>query len=371
MVALFIFALLGLAALTIDTGRGWTMRRELQRTADAAALAAAQYLPQDEAGAVAAANQYIAKNPLRDGTISSSKITFSCVAPNVNCSPHNAVKVELKASVGTTFGKVVSIDTMNGGARSVAVATQPKKYDIEIVLDRTGSMGDSSKITYAKQAIQSFLTQFDPTGTWIGLTVFPPAPAANANACASFNYTTTYNDKNASWVTVPLSSDYVSGGVLNSSSNLVKQVACVTANGTTAYETAIQKGQAALAAQGRADAQDIIIFLTDGAANTAPSYLTATEKAQPCHSAMSAATSAKSAGVRIFAIAYNVTDPGCLNSSGAAESPSITPEVALKAIASPTDYYFQPDAGALAAIFKDIAGELNGTKTRLQDDGSF
>ncbi len=343
------------------------MKRELQRSADAAALAGAAALPSENA-ARAAAEDYLTRNGLRDGTVSSTSITMACIAPAIDCSPYNAVRVRLVADAGTSFAKVLGVDTMSATARSTAMKSQPKKYDVMIVVDRTGSMSSNNKLTNAKAAIRTFLTMVDPEGVDVGLTVLPPAPATG-DSCSAFG---SYNPPNTKWVTVPLSHDYATAGVLNVASSLVAGVDCLTPNGSTHYTYALREAQAALASQGRADADNVIIFLTDGAANITPNYGTFNEKRYPCGSAATEATSIKGAGTRVYAIAYNVTDSGCLRDTQTWFSPYMyegaDPLTTLQSIASPNDYYYQPTPGQITTIFRDIAGELNSTKTKMRDD---
>ena len=62
VVVITVPVLLGMAALTIDVGHLQLVRQELQTAADAAALAAADLLP-DETAAHAAAHQYATAQP--------------------------------------------------------------------------------------------------------------------------------------------------------------------------------------------------------------------------------------------------------------------------------------------------------------------
>ena len=59
LMSIFILGILGVVA---DTGFTWLQRRNLQNSADAAALAAAQALPDDESGANTLAQSYVTKN---------------------------------------------------------------------------------------------------------------------------------------------------------------------------------------------------------------------------------------------------------------------------------------------------------------------
>lgn len=67
LTVVFMVVLLGFAALVIDVGSWYRAHRSAQSTADAAALAGAQVLP-DTNSATALANQYVTKNSTGQGT---------------------------------------------------------------------------------------------------------------------------------------------------------------------------------------------------------------------------------------------------------------------------------------------------------------
>ena len=72
LTVVFLVVLLGMAAMVLDVGSWYRADRDTQSTADAAALAGAQALPEDPATAVTLAQQYAAKNGgLGSGTIRS------------------------------------------------------------------------------------------------------------------------------------------------------------------------------------------------------------------------------------------------------------------------------------------------------------
>ena len=75
-------------------------------------------------------------------------------------------------------------------------------------------------------------------------------------------------------------------------------------NSSTSYSGAITSAQAALAASNRPDAQKVIIFLSDGAANT-PSG------SNPCQAGISAAQTAETAGTWVYTIAYDTQGDTC------------------------------------------------------------
>jgi uncharacterized membrane protein len=59
---LLLMTMLGMTALVVDVGSWFREDRRLQATADAAALAGAQLLPENPAGAIAEALEYADKN---------------------------------------------------------------------------------------------------------------------------------------------------------------------------------------------------------------------------------------------------------------------------------------------------------------------
>jgi Flp pilus assembly protein TadG len=373
MMVVSLVVLLGAAALVIDLGLGWYAKRQLQSSVDAAALAGAQALP-SSTNATQKANEYFALNPVRGVTNITKTVGTSCKANIPGCNPVNAVEVRAQGKAATSFARLFGINEMTVGAK--ATACQPcgtKPLDIMIILDRTGSMTSSTpqKMPFAKQGINTFLGFLDPTSAWVGLTVLPPASTV-ANRCVTptsgtKNYN--YDNTTAAWMVVPLSQDYKTmGGGLNPNSDLVKTLNCMPSAGTTHYAYAIEKAKAALTTQGRANVQDVIIFLTDGAANTAPSYATQTYKDHPCNTGVTSATAIKST-TWIYSIGYALNADTCDKASGGLEvNPSITPAQALTKIASdPSQYYNRPDAGQLNTIFTAIAADISSGVSKLID----
>ena len=168
------------------------------------------------------------------------------------------------------------------------------------------------------------------------------------------------------------------------------------ANGTTATAPAIDKARTTLAANHDPQAQDVIIFFTDGEANYGPctdnngdqicENNTSSYRATPCHQAASSAAAATAAGVWVYGIAYDTGSVSCwgwrstgTGTDGAscakhngyqfrcAEQPGITAYSTVQQIASDsTKFYDQPNPGDLTTIFTTIAADLTGT--RLVDD---
>jgi hypothetical protein len=107
----------------------------------------------------------------------------------------------------------------------------------------------------------------------------------------------------------------------------------------------------------------MIVFFTDGAANTGPTYYsTATPYRQkPCHQGITSAAAAKAAGTVIYSIGYALDDDtgGCRSYTGSVESPAITVRQALLQIASTPDKFLErPGPGELQTIYSAVAQDI-------------
>jgi len=122
VVALALTALLGMAALAIDTGLFSAHRRQLQTAADAAALAGAQQLISNPSLACATAGRYARENT--DLTSSTNLIkhanldtSFCELLPTSGSSTPNSVAVRpVESSVPYLFGGVFGLTTANANA---------------------------------------------------------------------------------------------------------------------------------------------------------------------------------------------------------------------------------------------------------------
>jgi Flp pilus assembly protein TadG len=115
LVLLFLVVVLGMAALVIDVGYAYYAHRSLQASADAAALAGAQELP-DGNRATQVANEYSGsaggKNARENVPGVQTTVTTKCITSIPGCDPVNAVVVtEKAANVPTIFARVLGIDS--------------------------------------------------------------------------------------------------------------------------------------------------------------------------------------------------------------------------------------------------------------------
>lgn len=211
---------------------------------------------------------------------------------------------------------------------------------------------------------------------------------------------------NWAYVITPLSNDFRTSNAsgLNPNSNIVKLMNGGTgcANGLqlptdpegTTYADAIEIAQQYLAANGRPNAQDVIVFLSDGEANYGPVYhsnsggtITAasetadTYRTTPCHQAINSSRNATNSGDWIYTIAYAVGDssnsPACTGwknggsscvavvtqFSGSCvqnENPAITAFATMQNMASDGGkFFFDPTADSLVAYFQAVAASIS------------
>jgi hypothetical protein len=378
-------ALLAMSAFAIDVGYLYWNQRDLQASADAAALAGAMELP-DASASVQVAKQYgtgaTGKNHDPRVTGVTESVTTKCLTSIPGCDPVNAVQVEESATVKTFFMRVFGKDFADVHVRATACSPCGiKPLDIVLVLDRTGSMCQDSRgrsdpsctdLNNARDGMKTFLGFLDAKIDWVGLTVLPPA--ASVGSRCNTPSQTDYNSKSSPYTIVPLSSDYKrADGSLNTSSNLVSTINCVKGAGSTAYANALESAQAELDAHGRNDIQDIIVFLSDGAANTGPTYYSTSSpyRTQPCQQGVTSSGYAKAKGTIVYSIGYALDDAtgGCTSYTGAAEKPAITVYGALGGIATtPSNFYVKPTPGQLNSIYTDIAKDIaKGTSSLTAD----
>jgi hypothetical protein len=285
------------------------------------------------------------------------------------CNPANTIQVTESASVPTYFLHLVGVDHIDVTVHSQACSPcGALPLDIVMVLDRTGSM-TGQKLTNAKQGVTSFLDDLDPAIDNVGLVVLPPA-ASLATRCSTAP-TSNYNLTSAAYLVVPLGHDYASSqGNLNGNSALISTLNCVQAGGQTAYANALGAAQAELSANGRPGVQKVIIFLSDGAANTGPSYLPATSpyRTQPCHTAINIANASKASKVLVYSIAYDLDVSGaeaCKSALGGNEVPGILANQAMQQIATPGNYFYQPQPTQLVGVFDAITADLAKGTSRI------
>jgi Flp pilus assembly protein TadG len=110
----FLTVVLGMAALVLDVGSWYRAKRAAQSTADSAALAAAQELPDSTSAAKTAALSYAGKN---GGGIASGDVTFSS-----KIVANDTVTVTVRRTAPGFFAKIFGRKTVSVGAHATARA---------------------------------------------------------------------------------------------------------------------------------------------------------------------------------------------------------------------------------------------------------
>ncbi len=427
LAALAMAAMLVMVAFVVDIGKAYLVQRQLQAGVDAAALAGAQHLP-DPSEAMTVAQDYGPsvgeKNAVKIGSNVTTTVTTRCVSSAPGCNPslgnYNAVKVQASSDVNLLFARILGINKLK--VKATATACSPcsaKPLDIMLVLDRTGSMcqhSDTSNdpactdLNNAKNGIRSFLQFMDPSLDWVGLSVFPPALDDSWVATCPYTPWTGnpsgptpdgrrygYDARWPKWSPPPgssnwavyeiasITSDYlVQSGttwILNPGSALNQRLGCANGAGTTQYANAVDAAQHELGVHGRGDVQDVIVFLSDGAANTTPrdlpSYIdNPNMRLHPCAAGVAAAAHAKAQGTVVYTIGYDLngagTDPeNCKLYPSGSNDGTITAYDAIRAMATePDNFYNKPNPGQLHTIFTRIAADLQRPAARLIDDNT-
>lgn len=377
LIVVFMLLLLVVCGMVLDIGNAYRVKTGLQASADAAAAAGADSLP-NTGNAYSAVQAFGSesggKNPVRGaGNVTISSVA-NCVTSTKFCDPANTVQVTESTAVPTAFLRVIGIDTIPITVHSQACSPcGGKPLDIMVVLDRTGSM-QGEKLDDAKAGITAFLGTMDTGLDNVGLAVLPPATNTSAACAKPASDGSNYDNVNAAYVLVPLNNTYGTmnkGNItLNQNSQLMQTINCVQANGETAYATALDAANTELTKDGRPGVQKVIIILSDGAANTGPGYLNKNSpyRTQPCHTAINEAAAMKAAKVLMYSIAYDIGGDGndyCYADNGSQESPAIKAAATLQQIASPTNYYAQPQPAQLTTIFLAISADLAAGTSRI------
>ena len=401
--------LLGTAGLTIDVGRVFAAKKAFNSDTQAAALAGAHALSQNNAtlGTVTAAvTAWKTANPASGITVASTAVSLSCNTattnlPTCDVSNANVAQVTQTATVSTHFMKAFGISsiTLTSTASAAKAGGSAIPLNVMFVLDATGSMNDTdsgctgvpgiakpTRFQCAMYSIQSVLKKMPTSLDKAGLMIFPgllTQYSPTSHPCSSQPATTPYYTPNIKYqIGTGLDATFNNGiDVLNSSSPLIQAVGdatatpkaltgCVTAKGGQGSYAAevLTKAQAALPVV--AGTQNVIIFLSDGDFNASAKELsnTANKSTKQCDQAVTAAQAATTAGYTVYSVAYGASTSGC--SSGDTRNPCTT----MQAIASDKSRFYTTSTGCqmpgspnavttLPSAFQSITTTL--TKPRL------
>ena len=128
----FLTVLLGMAALVLDVGSWYRADRDTQSTADSAALAGAQALPDSTADASSLASTYASKN---GGGLDGVSFTSSY-------GTNDTIKVTIKKPAQGIFTRLFGVSSINVGSKATArtALISSAKYVAPIVVKNTHPM---------------------------------------------------------------------------------------------------------------------------------------------------------------------------------------------------------------------------------------
>jgi Flp pilus assembly protein TadG len=315
IVALSLVVLLGIGALAVDIGYYLVQQGKAQTAADAAALAAASYLPDDTSKARAAAIDFATRN-LPGGTT-----TF---ADGGATDPGNAV-VTVSVQVPTFFAQVFGIASVTAEARAVAqakVTSSRAPLQVIVVQDASGSFIEEwAQATSADLALMNLVNQVSTPGDKVGFVAFSEGLksttyAGQNRALGDPRKVNAVGDTDTSHGQVRQLSlgltalNYSNPSVLPAAVDTSYQIARKDFPGGNTYpESGIDWAITQLNASGSTGAEKVIVFVSDGMPNPS-SHRALTD---------SAAQRAGRAGIRINSVTLTNESTGGQYGTGGAD----------------------------------------------------
>jgi Flp pilus assembly protein TadG len=180
LIATGIFALVGFGALSVDVGYLYSAQRELQASANAAALAAARDIgvggtPLTTATSYSSVTGNKNANP--NLTLASITPTLFCFQKGGACTTNqtpatsaNGIQVQEQATVPLFFGRIFGMSSVQISATAVALAAGgvPHPLNVVFVIDTTGSMGtydpscSATRIDCVRNGVKTLLGELWP-----------------------------------------------------------------------------------------------------------------------------------------------------------------------------------------------------------------
>ena len=404
IIAILLIALLGMVGIALDVGHCLYAYRELQTSADAAALAGASVLP--GSNAVDTATQYSGVSNNLNAKANLPGVTMVSGYPKVLClsslstqgmacpSPGNgnAVQVRQQVTVPLNFMRVLGKTSLTLAAVSTAssLGAARSPYNVSIIVDTTGSMGtqdndvncNDTRLNCALAGVRVLLQNLSPCGATqttcgtvtngnvanpvdrVALYTFPALYSASdaqheydcSGTTPQVNY---YTDSGASntlpiYQVLDFSSDYKTSAnatTLNLNSNLVKAVGGVSGCGMkplnmyTYIAGVMYKAGTDLIAQQSAypKSQSVIIILTDGDMNTPAKYMPNASTTSGYY-ASTINQCAQAVNLAGYAAQYNIQvysiSYGAAASGCSTDNPAISPCATVRGLASATQNFY-------------------------------
>jgi Flp pilus assembly protein TadG len=410
IVAFALTCLIALAGYAIDMGRVLWVQRQLQASADAAALAGAAFVVTDPAAAKSTAVSFSGLSGMKNAVRGAGSVQLVGGEPTLKCltsfsfppcsagaGTYNGIVVSQQAVVPTYFLRILGFKTLSPVATATALAKggAGKPLDVMVVLDTTGSMleldpscaiPNATKIQCAQAGAYTLVKGLNPAlGDKIGFMVFPGLTAAGVTAdttCGGVLNTTHLAPYGANpiYAVVNLTNPFQPNGKIDTTA---KPAIAVGAGGVgckgiqvaglhtagTYFADAITAAANALAADNSPNSQKVIVLLSDGDAaapiiyGTPPNTFADMSPAKypnQCQQAIANARTAAAAGYWVYAVAYGAEMTGAFATpAGCAADTSnypgvnmrgVSPCATMQAIASDASKFYADGFGGSGCV---------------------
>jgi hypothetical protein len=179
---MFMLCVCGVAGFTIDVGHAYVIRNQVNNRVNAAGLAAAGYIYNNQSGTLTSAqtvaNTFIANNPINGVTAITGYPSTSLVCRNSlqqagwTCATNpvnNALLITDEVSMPTTFMRLFGIKSLSVSAQATASMAFSQLWNIAVIEDLTGSMANPdskcksmSEFDCTLNGLQGFLAAANP-----------------------------------------------------------------------------------------------------------------------------------------------------------------------------------------------------------------
>ncbi|MEQ8790300.1 MAG: VWA domain-containing protein [Pirellulaceae bacterium] len=285
LICILMVVIVAMVAFSVDVGRMYLVRSEMQTAVDAGALAATLQLqrdPDDIDAAVDAAKKFVQLNRVGwSSTVADEAITVEAGSWDAEThsfstsgSDLNAVRVAAVTDEPLFFAGVMGQWQFAAPSDAIASAGD-KKLDIIMTLDLSGSMGSNGRIQALQDASPVFIDVLDDVGSddrvgVMGYGAIPGEYNPSRRGDSGSVYLDTPLDlfpERSNWVAVleaPLTNDYnyLRTQVLNRETLEADKY-----NGWTPIGAALRDSAHYLNANAREDVDKVIVLMSDGHAN--------------------------------------------------------------------------------------------------------
>jgi len=378
MFAILLVPLIMAAGAGLDFARTMQARMVTQEAADAALLRAAR-LRSDRPSMSDAELDAAARAIFDRATASIVGIAVSSF--DLAYDPDTgAYTLKLAAAMPTKLVSAVGFRTADLSALSEVKVGAPPYIEVALALDNTGSMNQNGKLDSLKKSASALVETLFATEGAVKIGLVPFGQYVNvgtANAGASWlgsvpagwtgcvgsrNYPLNTEDSNYASPVPAVAGDLCPSAVqplTDDKKEILAAIAGMKGNGWTYIAEGIAWGRRVLSPQApfseglplsevkKRSGMKALIVLTDGENTRAPSYPTHDSTSRASADALTSrlCEEAKKDGLVVYAIAFDVTDPGV--------------KTLLEECGTSKGHYYQPaNAGELAAAFSKIAASL-------------